>query len=277
MAPPDDVVTMNKGAVDHDVQAAKMLNDVPVAFTGTGVQQKRFNRKTYFPDQRYSSAAIKERLAQSILHEFDDDEAAARIELAACYRLFGKFGWAEHIYNHLTAQVVDKATGKHAFLINAMGLRYDEVTASSLLKVDLDGKILHPGVVGDLLSINKAGFVIHSAIHGARHDVKAVMHSHFAPTAGISSTKEGFLELAQTSHICGPIASHPYRGLVVDMEERKEIVKNLGDKNVLFAENHGFMVCGGSIGEAMYRSYTLIKACEIQVAAVLLHARATAI
>lgn len=138
------------------------------------------------------------------------------------------------------------------------------MTASSLLRIDLDGNIDHPGVLGDIFDVNKAGYVIHSAIHRARPDLESVMHCHYAPAAGISSTKTGFRELAQTSHIVGPISYHDYEGIVVNMDEQKRLVADLGDTNVMFLRNHGVITCGASTAAAFYSMYVLNAACEIQ-------------
>ena len=173
-----------------------------------------FDPKTHAPDERYGSVNLQKLLSKSILSEVAEDEAKTQIELAACYRLFELAGWNENIYNHLTAKVrEDDAT--ESFLLNPFGFKYSEVTASSLIKIAADGSIRNAGVTGDIFGINDAGFVIHSAIHRARPDLKSVMHCH----AGVSCTKKGYLELAQTSHQVGRVAYHDYHGIVVDRGE----------------------------------------------------------
>lgn len=222
-----------------------------------------FDSKTYAPDERYSSSNIRNLLSRSILDEFSEDEAKTRIQLAACYRLFELAGWNENIYNHLTAKVHEK-DGTESFLINPFGLRYSEITASSLIKVASDGSIRHAGVTGNVFGINDAGFVIHSAIHRARPDLQSVMHCHYPSAAGVSSTKQGYRELAQTSHQVGPVAYHDYHGIVVDRGEQKSLVEDLGDKNILFLRNHGVLTASDSVGAAWYLMYQLLFATDLQ-------------
>lgn len=224
----------------------------------------KFNNKTYYPDERFSSTVVSERLSKSILHEFSDEEAEVRIQLAAVYRLYGKFGWTDSVYNHTTARV-HGPNGEEHYLINAMGLNYEEVTASSLIKVDLQGNIIHPGVIGDIFGLNKAGLVIHSAVHASRPDVVAVSHTHQVAAAGISATADGFVELTQNSHITGPISYHNYEGIVIDTEEQKRLVNDMGQSNVLFLRNHGILTAGKSIPVAFMHMFTCVKACEMQM------------
>ncbi|KAL2813860.1 Adducin-related protein [Aspergillus granulosus] len=222
-----------------------------------------FSPQTYAPDAQYSSDHVSKLLKTSILSEFPEQEAKARIELAATYRLFGLKGWNENIYGHLTAKV-HESDGSESFLINPFGLLYSEVTASSLIKVGADGSVKHPGVTNGLFGINDAGFVIHSAIHRARPDLQSVMHCHYPSAAGVSSLKQGFLELAQTSHQVGPIAYHDYQGVVVDRNEQKSLAEDMGEKNIMFLRNHGVITAGSSIGAAWYLMYQLLAATDIQ-------------
>ncbi|KAL2844088.1 Adducin-related protein [Aspergillus pseudoustus] len=222
-----------------------------------------FSPHTYAPDTQYSSDHVSNLLQTSILPEFSEQEAKARIELAATYRLFSLKGWNENIYGHLTAKVHER-NGSESFLINPFGLLYSEVTASSLIKVGADGAVKHPGVTNGLFGINDAGFVIHSAIHRARPDLQSVMHCHYPSAAGVSSLKQGFLELAQTSHQVGPIAYHDYQGVVVDRAEQKSLAEDMGDKNIMFLRNHGVITAGSSIGAAWYLMYQLLAATDIQ-------------
>ncbi|KAI9667095.1 MAG: hypothetical protein M1831_001272 [Alyxoria varia] len=222
-----------------------------------------FSANTHMPNARYQTAKVQDMLSKSILHEFPPSEAATRIELAAAYRLFHAHGWNESIENHLTAKVVEP-DGSESFLINAHGLHYSEMTASSLVKLGLDGTIKHPGVTGDTFGINESGSVIHSAIHRARGDISSVMHCHFPPAAGVSATNDGLLGLAQTMHACGPIAYHDYRGLVVDRDEQESLVRDLEDANVYFLRNHGVVTAAESVSAAWYFMYQLLAACEIQ-------------
>ena len=226
--------------------------------------QDAFNPKTYVPGSyKYSRQYLRERLSRSILHEFSIEEQKARIELAAAYRLAAKNGWLESIYNHITCNV-SGPNGEHHLLINPFGLNYREITASSLVKIDLDGKTIHPGVVGDIMGVNKAGLVIHSCIHRARPDIRCVNHNHHWAVAGLSATKSGVLELAQTTHITGEIAYHDYEGIVISNDEQARLVRDLGDKDVMILRNHGLLTCGPSVAAAYYHAYTLCAAAEMQ-------------
>merc|ERR1711915_590306 len=222
-----------------------------------------FDPRSYAPDERMGSDNVKTLLRRSILREVPEKEAKTRIELAACYRLFELAGWNENIYNHLTAKVVEP-DGSESFLINPFGLKYGEITASSLVKVSIDGEILNPGTTGDIFGINEAGFVIHSAIHRARPEVQSVMHCHEPAATGVASVKQGYLELAQTSHQIGPVAYHDYHGIVVDRGEQRSLIEDIGDKKILFLRNHGVITAAESIGAAWYLMYQLLKATAIQ-------------
>ena len=223
-----------------------------------------FNPKTYSPGSyKYSRSYLSERLSRSILHEFSVEEQKARIELAAAYRLAAKNGWLELIYNHITCNVPGP-NGEHYLLINPLGLNYQEITASSLIKIDLDGKTIHPGVVGDIFGVNQAGLVIHTCIHRARPDIKCVNHNHYWAVAGLSATKDGVLELAQTTHTVGQIAYHDYEGIIVSLDEQQRLVRDLGDRDAMIMRNHGLLTCGSSVGAAYARAYNLCAAAEIQ-------------
>ncbi|WFD31575.1 hypothetical protein MSPP1_002614 [Malassezia sp. CBS 17886] len=224
-----------------------------------------FSPTTYTAIDDLSWDNIQQRLSQSILSEFPVEEAKLRIELAAAYRLFGYFNWNDDVVNHLTAGV-KQPDGSVAFLINPYGLRYDEITASSLLKISADGELLHPGVVGDLFRVNKAGFVIHSAIHTSKHEsAAAVMHCHHPLATGLACTNDGFIpSLSQNAAILGAPGYHEFRGIVVDEAEKKDLVHNLGEGNILFMRNHGIITTGESIGGAWYRMYILLRAAQTQ-------------
>ncbi|XP_047128272.1 alpha-adducin isoform X1 [Hydra vulgaris] len=186
-----------------------------------------------------------------------------RCKLAAVYRLIDMFGWSEAIFNHVTLQVGDK----NEFLINPFGLLFNEITASSLVTCDLNGDIIDSGSTG--LCINKAGFLLHSAIHEARTDIKCVIHVHTADVVAVSAMKCGFLRISQESIIVGNVSYHDYYGIIVDDME-KEIIKNdLGPKNmILFLRNHGVAVCGTSIEDAFHRLFNVMEACAAQVKAL---------
>ncbi len=188
-------------------------------------------------------------------------ERDLRVSLAAAYRMFDFFGWTELIYGHLTVRL--PGPERH-FLINPFGLMFHEVTASNLVKIDIDGNIVgaseHP--------VNPAGFVIHSAIHAARDDALCVMHSHTpagmavaALAGGLNRCDFGGIALA------GRVAYHDFEGLTVRIDERERLVQSLGDKNHLVLRNHGLLTCGGSVAQAFVRLYTLQRACEVQMLA----------
>ncbi|KAI1832608.1 hypothetical protein DTO006G1_1694 [Penicillium roqueforti] len=218
---------------------------------------------THVPSAKYSSPAVHKMLGQSILKWLPDEEVKSRIELAAAYRLFELKNWNENIYNHLTAKVKEE-DGSDSFLINPFGLRYGEVTASSLIKVGADGKIKDHGVTGDTFGINDAGWVIHSAIHRARPDVASVMHCHYPPATGLACTKDGLLELAQTTHQAGPVSYHDYQGIVTNRGEQKSLAEDLGSTDTMILRNHGVITAAETISAAWYLMYELLAASEIQ-------------
>jgi hypothetical protein len=167
--------------------------------------QNVFNPMTYVVGSyKYSREYLRERLSRSILHEFSIDEQKARIELAAAYRLAAKNGWIDSIHNHISC-VLAGPNGEQHLLINPLGLNFCEITASSLIKIDLDGNTIHPGVVGDIMGVSRTGIVIHSCIYRARPDVRSVNHNHNWAVAGLSATKDGVIELTQTTHVTGRI------------------------------------------------------------------------
>jgi len=223
--------------------------------------------KPIFFTDRYSTEHVKSLLNKSQLDQYSPEERLIRTELAACYRLFDLFGWTDTIYGHLTARVITEE--KEHFLINPFGLHYSEITASSLVKVDLQGNIVDGGCTGDLFGINRAGYVIHSAVHEARSDVGCVMHMHFAPCVALSCIENAFSKtLSQTSGIVGDVAYHKAEGIAVNQEERVRLQKDLGsEKKVLILENHGVVTCGETVGEAFLFMFILAEACKIQVQA----------
>jgi ribulose-5-phosphate 4-epimerase/fuculose-1-phosphate aldolase len=189
-----------------------------------------------------------------------EGEAVLRRQLAAAYRLVDHFGWTELIYGHLTARVPGE---EPHFLINPYGLNYDEVTASNLVKIDLDGRIVEPSEY----PVNYAGFVIHSAIHMAhaeRH--KVVMHTHTRAGMAVCALKEGLLPISMVSTAFhGKLAYHDYEGPSLDLDERGRLLRNLGDNQAMVLRNHGLLTTGRSVPEAFLRLYRLERACQIQV------------
>jgi ribulose-5-phosphate 4-epimerase/fuculose-1-phosphate aldolase len=194
------------------------------------------------------------------------EEWQTRIDLAACYRLIALYGMSDMIANHISASVPGEPG---AFLINAYGMLYEEITASSLVKVDLDGKILaRPDFGGLDYGINKAGYVIHSAVHEARHDVACVIHIHSWATMAVSALECGLLPITQTSMRFLKIGYHDYQGVVLDPAEKESLVRDLGDGEAVILRNHGALVAGRSIGEAFNWMHRLELSCRAQLAAM---------
>ncbi|WP_129141693.1 class II aldolase/adducin family protein [Modicisalibacter coralii] len=189
--------------------------------------------------------------------------ASARRDLAAAYRLIAHFGLDDSIYTHISARA--DGDGEH-FLINPYGYRFEEVTASNLVSVDLDGHVVDDP---DGAGINKAGFTIHSAIHAARPDVHCVLHTHTVAGVAVSCLEEGLLPLNQWAmEFHGRTAYHDYEGIALDLTERERLVADLGDKPVMVLRNHGMLVCGRTVGEAFRRMYNLERSCQAQLAAM---------
>jgi ribulose-5-phosphate 4-epimerase/fuculose-1-phosphate aldolase len=194
-------------------------------------------------------------------------ERRARIELAACYRLARQEGWDELVYNHISARVPGP---EDHVLINAFGLAFEEVTASNLVKIDLDGNVVGP----ERRPVNAAGFTIHSAVHRARPEIACVIHLHTEAGMALSMLEEGLLPLSQTAmFFAGNVGYHDYEGVALDLAERERLVGDLGDKAVLVLRNHGTLVAGRSIGEAYVTMYLLEKAARAQLQAMATGAR----
>lgn len=190
--------------------------------------------------------------------QFTQQEWDLRVELAAAYRLAAMKGWADGVATHISARI----PGQEVFLINPFGLLFEEVTASNLVKLDLEGNVLQETEH----SINRAGFVIHSAIHEARPDVGCVMHLHTDEGVAVSALEEGLLPITQSAMlVCDQIAFHDYEGVSVDLEERERLGEHLGDRNFLMLRNHGLLTVGATVGHAFCRMAALQKACRIQV------------
>jgi ribulose-5-phosphate 4-epimerase/fuculose-1-phosphate aldolase len=188
------------------------------------------------------------------------EEWQKRVDLAAVYRLMDVYGMTELSANHISTRVPGE---EGAFLINPYGLLYDQMHASCFIKIDLEGAILfNPTELG----INKAGFVIHSAIHGARHAVDCVIHTHTIAGMAVSAMKCGLLPLAQTSMRFARIGYHDYEGVAIELDERERLVRDLGGHDAMILRNHGLLVVGASIPEAFYNIFKLERACQVQVA-----------
>uniref|UniRef100_H3AYE2 Alpha-adducin n=1 Tax=Latimeria chalumnae TaxID=7897 RepID=H3AYE2_LATCH len=192
---------------------------------------------------------------------YDKGEKLLRCKLAAFYRLADLFGWSQLIYNHITVRI--NAEQEH-FLIVPFGLLYSEVTASSLVKINLQGDIIDRGSTN--LGVNKAGFTLHSAIYAARPDVKCIVHIHTPAGAAVSAMRCGLLPISPQALSLGEVSYHDYHGILVDEEEKVLIQKNLGPKSkVLILRNHGLVSVGETVEEAFYYIHNLVAACEIQV------------
>ena len=189
------------------------------------------------------------------------EEWQARVDLAAAYRLAALYSWDELIFTHISARVPGT---EHHFLINPYGMMFDEITASSLVKIGLDGE----KVMDSPYSVNPAGFTIHSAIHAAREDAICVMHLHTRHGVAISAKKHGLLPISQQSLFAlASIAYHDYEGLAVNEDEKPRLVANLGNKKNLILRNHGLLTIGANAAEAFLGMYNLERSCEIQLMA----------
>lgn len=195
---------------------------------------------------------------------YTKQEKVLRCKLASCYRLVDNNGWTHSIYNHITARI---SQDQEHFLINPFGMTYSEITASSLVKIDLRGEVIDPGAT--TLGVNQAGFTLHSAIHQFRPDIKCIIHLHTPSVVAVSGMKCGFLPLSQESLICGEVSYHDYNGILVDPEERESLQRNLGPINkVMILRNHGIVACGSSIEEAYHYAFNVVNACNAQIQAM---------
>jgi ribulose-5-phosphate 4-epimerase/fuculose-1-phosphate aldolase len=207
------------------------------------------------------SALSVARSAKALSLGISADEWMLRVQLAACYRIFDLLGWTEYIFNHITLRV--PGPEKH-FLINPFGLWYSEVTASNLLKIDLEGNTIGKSE----WSANRAGFIIHSAIHAARPDAHCIMHTHTTAGLAVACQEQGITpNNFYGSQLYGRIAYHDFEGISVDLDERPRLVSSLGAYNVMVLRNHGLLICGGSVPEALARMLNVQRACEVQLTA----------
>jgi ribulose-5-phosphate 4-epimerase/fuculose-1-phosphate aldolase len=194
--------------------------------------------------------------------KISDEEWQARVDLAACYRLVAHYEMDDMVATHISLRA---PSAEEHFLINPYGLLFSQVTASNLVKVDLAGNIVNDSPY----SINPAGFVIHSAIHAARHDVKCIIHTHTVAGMAIASLQDGILPLTQKSmRFYNRTAYHDYEGKADDLDERSRLVAALGNLNTLILRNHGLLVCAPTVGRAFKAMFNLEKACKTQLAAM---------
>ncbi len=197
-----------------------------------------------------------------VQNHVSEEEWKQRVDLAACYRLVAHFGWDDLIYTHISLRVADCADH---FLFNPYGMMFEEITASSLIKVDLDGNVIMESSYG----FNPAGFVIHGAILGARHDSNCVLHLHTDQGMAVSAQKQGLMPLVQIGALLQPdIAYHDYEGPATDAEEKVRLVHDLGEKNLMILRNHGTLTVGRVVSDAFVRMYGLERACKAQVLAM---------
>jgi ribulose-5-phosphate 4-epimerase/fuculose-1-phosphate aldolase len=202
----------------------------------------------------------------SMRDQCSEAEWQARVDLAACYRLVELYGMADMMANHISVRVPDE---DDAFLINPYGMMYEEITASCLIKVDHDGKILSKPDFGALnYGINKAGYVIHSAVHHARPEVACVIHTHSWASMAVSALECGLLPVTQTAMRFLKIGYHDYQGVVLDTAEQASLIKDLGRGEALILRNHGALTVGNTVGEAFNWMHRLELACRSQVAAM---------
>lgn len=213
-----------------------------------------------------ATGPIESRLGVSVVFgrkhgKYSTEEWQARVDLAAAYRLTDHFGMSDLVYNHITCRV----PGTHdQFLINEFGLGYNEITASNLVKIDIEGNIIDEGTH----RINFPGYVIHSAVHAARHDVECVMHTHTVYGMAVSALEGGLVPLQQDAYqFYEKVAYHEFEGQAVDIEERERLVTDLGDKDAMILKNHGLLTVGRSVAETWVAMWQLERACQVQVIA----------
>lgn len=200
-------------------------------------------------------------LIPSMQQRVSAEEWQTRVDLAACYRLVADFGWSDLVFTHITARVPGT---EDQFLINPYGMMFDEITASSLVKIDLNGNKIEES----LFPVNPAGFTIHSAIHAVRHDAQCVLHVHSLNGVAVSAQKNGVLPLSQQSiFILASLAYHDYEGVALNEAEKPRLVADLGNKNYLMLRNHGLLTVGKTIADAFQAMYFFEAACTIQIRA----------
>jgi len=201
-------------------------------------------------------------ISEDVKSQVTNEEWSLREDLAAAYRLVANYGWDDMVFTHLSARVPGP---EEHFLLNPFGILFEEVTASSLVKIDLDGEI----VLDNGYQVNAAGFTIHSAIHAAREDAMAVMHLHTDSGVAVSCMEEGLLPLNQHAmFVYHDVAYHDWEGVALNLDERERLVADIGDKHLMMLRNHGTLAVGGSIASCFMRLYYLERSCDIQVKAM---------
>ena len=201
-------------------------------------------------------------ISEDVKSQVTNEEWSLREDLAAAYRLVANYGWDDMVFTHLSARVPGP---EEHFLLNPFGILFEEVTASSLVKIDLNGEI----VLDNGYQVNAAGFTIHSAIHAAREDAMAVMHLHTDSGVAVSCMEEGLLPLNQHAmFVYHDVAYHDWEGVALNLDERERLVADIGDKHLMMLRNHGTLAVGGSIASCFMRLYYLERSCDIQVKAM---------
>lgn len=200
-------------------------------------------------------------MSESLRQQVSAEEWAVRVDLAACYRLIAMYGWDDLVFTHISARV--PGPDEH-FLINAYGMLFEEITASSLVKVNLDGE----KVLDSPYPVNPAGFVIHSAVHEARPDVGCVLHTHTRAGIAVSAQTDGLLPISQIALFAyATLAYHDYEGVALNDDEKPRLVADLGNRNALILRNHGLLTTGPTIPDAFLLMYALETACQAQIMA----------
>lgn len=199
----------------------------------------------------------------SLKDQVHPDEWALRCELAACYRMVALYGWSDLVFTHISAKLPDSVTGgEHQFLINPYGLMFDEITASSLVKVDMACTALHDTP----FPVNPAGFVIHSAVHAARPEAGCVLHTHSRAGVAVSAQRGGVLPISQQStFVLASLAYHDYEGVAFRPDEQPRLQADLGNANYLVLRNHGLLTVGRTIPDAFLSMYIFESSCRIQI------------
>ena len=202
----------------------------------------------------------------SLQSQVSDEEWASRCDLAACYRLVALYGWSDLVFTHITARLPASVAGDaHQFLINPYGLMFEEITASSLIKVDMHCNKLHDSP----FPVNPAGFVIHSAVHAARQDAGCVLHTHTRAGVGVSAQRHGILPISQQSNfVLSSLAYHDYEGVAFRDDEKPRLQADLGQANFMVLRNHGLLTVGPTIADAFLAMYTFENTCRIQIDAL---------
>lgn len=207
-------------------------------------------------------SALQDVHIPSLEGKCSEEEWKLRIDLAAAYRLIAHYGWDDLIFTHMSVRIPGP---EHHFLLNPYNLMFEEVTASSLVKVDMQGNPVDPTP----FITNPAGFTIHSAVHMSREDANAVIHLHTPHGQAVAAHGEGLLPLTQTAMLVrGDLAFHDYEGVATDHDERERIVADLGTRNAMLLRNHGTLAVGTTVGEAFIRIYFLERACQAQIMAL---------